>query len=580
MKALAYIIASLLLAGIITPAAPAYGQFNGIQSSPHNLSATGRGTIRATGEQEVCVFCHNSHGTAASKGVWNHSSSGGAYKVYASTSLKAKPGQPTGSSKLCLSCHDGTIAVGNVLSKSQIQMAGGVSAIPQGKDRLGTDLSGDHPISFPYDDALATQQPTLKSPRLLPKNVPLDANRELQCTTCHDAHDNKIGKFLVMDNSHSQLCNTCHNPGTTTVLGHLDCSSCHQSHSAPSGSHLLKAAKETDTCLACHNGHTGPGRGPNIAADIAKTYHHDTASPSDQADHIPNNSTCSDCHGVHSIKSGRALAPSISPVLGDVAGVNTSGAPVAKAKFEYEVCFKCHGDTSAHTQPIGRQVELASKLQQFSPSAISSHPVEAAGRGDDVPSLAPGYSVASVIYCSDCHNSDTGPKAGGTGPPGIHGSANRGLLALEYDTADGTAESATSYALCYKCHQRSTLLANPAMTSNQPFPLHRSHVVNDKASCSICHDSHGISSGQGTARNNQHLVNFDTSIVRPDTATGRLEYDATAPRSGTCYLTCHGVAHSPLSYGLAAVAPLRAAPRRPAPGSALPSVPGPAGGRR
>lgn len=499
----------------------------------------------------MCIFCHAAHGTGTSKGAWNHAGSLQTYKVYASSSLKAKPGQPTGSSKLCLSCHDGTIAIGNILTKGQIQMTGSQSVIPQGKARLGTDLSGDHPISFTYDEALATQDPTLKSPHLLPHTVPLDANHELQCTSCHNPHSNGIPKFLVMDNSHSQLCNTCHNPGTTTVIDHRDCASCHQPHTAPSGPHLLKATTETDTCLTCHNGSAGPGRGANIAADLAKPYHHDTHSPSDQRDHIPNNSACSDCHEPHSIGIGRAPAPSIPGVLGDVSGINAAGAALNRAKLEYEVCLKCHGDQPAQTRAIGRALTQRSKRLQFNQSAISSHPVEVAGHNSDVPSLAPGYTVASVIFCSDCHNSDSGPKAGGNQPGGVHGSIYPGLLALEYETIDPSIESAQAYALCYKCHQRNTLIADPTQVPNQPFPLHQSHVVNDRASCSICHDSHGISSTQGAQQHNQHLINFDTSVVRPDTVTGRLEYDSTAPRSGMCYLSCHGVNHSPLTYGAA-----------------------------
>jgi len=105
------------------------------------------------------------------------------------------------------------------------------------------------------------------------------------------------------------------------------------------------------------------------------------------------------------------------------------------------------------------------------------------------------------------------------------------------------------------------------MSPNQPFPLHRSHVVNDKGSCSLCHDSHGISSNQGTAQHNQHLINFDTSIVRPDPVTGKLEYDSSGMRSGTCYLSCHGVAHSPLSYGALAATVQRGLLRHPTVGA-------------
>ena len=81
----------------------------------------------------------------------NRSVPAGAYVIYRSSSLRANVGQPTWTSKLCLSCHDGTIALGSVLSRpSPITFAGGGDRIPPGSTNLGTDLSDDHPISFVY----------------------------------------------------------------------------------------------------------------------------------------------------------------------------------------------------------------------------------------------------------------------------------------------------------------------------------------------------------------------------------------------------------------------------------------------
>src|SRR5688500_16215484 len=67
-------------------------------------------------------------------------------------------------------------------------------------------------------------------------------------------------------------------------------------------------------------------------------------------------------------------------------------------------------------------------------------------------------------------------------------------------------------------------------------------------SCSVCHDAHGIPSGQGTPANHAHLMNFDTTVVQRDRVTQRLEYITSGPRAGSCYLTCHNVDHSPKSY--------------------------------
>jgi predicted CXXCH cytochrome family protein len=182
-----------------------------IIASPHNLSTMGPGAIRAAGEQEVCIFCHTPHNSTSIQPLWNRTLPVSQYQVYTSNSLKAKPGQPTGSSKLCLSCHDGTIAVGSVHSRNQpIMMAGGITTLLPGKGNLGTDLRDDHPVSFRFDTELVGKNPKLKSPLALPTGVHLDKNQELQCTSCHDAHNNSRGKFMVVDNTASQLCNSCH----------------------------------------------------------------------------------------------------------------------------------------------------------------------------------------------------------------------------------------------------------------------------------------------------------------------------------------------------------------------------------
>src|SRR5689334_8057584 len=182
----------LICAFVVTAASAigALGQQTSVVNSPHNLSTSGPGRIRATGEQQICIFCHTPHRASAIQPLWNRNMPVNAYRVYSSNTLSAVPGQPTGSSKLCLSCHDGTIALGSVLSRDQtIGMAGGITTLPPGKTNLGTDLSDDHPISFRYDSSLVSKNPKLIDPSAIPKNLRLDGQANLQCSTCHDAHD-------------------------------------------------------------------------------------------------------------------------------------------------------------------------------------------------------------------------------------------------------------------------------------------------------------------------------------------------------------------------------------------------------
>ena len=515
---------------------------NSVLSSPHNLSTAGSGTIHATSEQQVCVFCHAPHKATAIQPLWNRGLSSAVYQVYTSNSLQAQPGQPTGSSKLCLSCHDGTIGLGNVTSRTQtIAMQGGVTVIPAGKTNLGTDLRNDHPISFVYDTTLVGKNAKLKNPGLLPSVVHLDQNQNVQCTSCHDAHNDSLGKFLVMDNSSSQLCNACHVMGTTTVPDHVQCSVCHQSHTSPSGPYLLKSAKISTTCLACHSGGTTPPQGVNIAAELAKTSTHDTSSAINLANPFPSNITCADCHEPHTMTTTAAVAPTVPARFGRIRGVNKSGTTVSTASYEYEVCFKCHADQSALTPWITRQIVQSNTRLEFDAAAISYHPVEAAGKNTNGPSLIAPLTTSSIIYCGDCHTSNSDHKAGGTGPNGAHGSTTRPLLMKRYDTADPTSESATVYALCYTCHNRTSILGDKS------FTRHNTHISGARTPCATCHDAHGISASQGTATKNSRLINFNTTIVTASSG-GRLEFNVISPGHGRCYLRCHGENHNPYTY--------------------------------
>jgi predicted CXXCH cytochrome family protein len=543
----------VMAAAVLVAGHSARGQTAGISIalSPHNLSVSGPGTVRAAGESQICIFCHTPHNATPVQPLWNRAMPVTSYKVYSSNSLKAQPGQPTGSSKLCLSCHDGTIALGSVNSRQQpIMMAAGITTLPPKASNLGTDLSDDHPISFVYNAALVTKNPKLKDPGLLPSAARLDSNKELQCTTCHDAHNNQYGNFLVMSNQKSELCNTCHavapEGSTTDIVAHASCASCHRTHTAPSGPYLLTTAKVSDTCLTtCHDGTTGPNQGPNIAALARGSNPHDTKSAVNLKDHIPLNVDCKDCHEPHSMIAAGATpaAPGLSPRLGLIDGITIAGAAALRAQFEYEVCFKCHGDKSAVNPRISRVLSQSNVRLQFATDAVSFHPVALKGVNLDVPSLRPGYTTDSIIACTDCHGSDSSKKGGGTGPNGPHGSAYPSILLAPYTTADQTAYSTSAYALCFRCHDNTKVVADSG-----PFPWHDTHVNKNTTPCSACHESHGIASAQGNTMNNFALVNFDTTIVFPDDVTHAINFTHTGSEHGMCTLKCHGVQHFQKSY--------------------------------
>lgn len=529
-------------AAALVLSAAAAGQQTSVVDSPHNLSAGGPGQTRAASEDQVCIFCHAPHNAAPVRPLWNRSLAVESYTIYSSRALDATPGQPTGTSKMCLSCHDGTIALGAVISRdTPIAMSGGVQTLTTGTALIGTDLSDDHPISFTFDSSLAARDPLLRSPSSLPAQVRLDENRELQCTSCHDAHNNFFGDFLVMENSNSQLCVSCHAVGTTTIAAHGECAACHQSHTSPSGPYLLRARTVTETCVRCHDGSVF--QAADIEQALRKATVHDTDSPVDPAGRPSEHTTCTSCHDPHTMSSGTSRAPSVQLSLGRIDGVNGSGSPITGANFEYEVCFKCHSDLSETRPLINRQIAQNNTRLEFAATAISYHPVVTTGRNTEMPSLLPPWTTTSIMHCSECHASETAHSAGGVGPGGTHGSNFPGLLNGRYEMADNTSESGAAYALCYRCHDRSNILSETASS----FSEHRRHIVEERTPCSACHDAHGIASTQGNAVNNSHLINFDTRIVTPN-SRGRMEYRDLGRFTGECFLRCHGVEHDGLGY--------------------------------
>ena len=103
----------MLLAAALAPlAVPALlAQSSSISGSGHDLSINGPGPVKATTNTEVCIFCHVAHGAKPSVPLWNHALSASDYPLYtSSTYVQTNPQILSQRSKLCLSCHDGTVA--------------------------------------------------------------------------------------------------------------------------------------------------------------------------------------------------------------------------------------------------------------------------------------------------------------------------------------------------------------------------------------------------------------------------------------------------------------------------------------
>ena len=213
-------VASLLLVFGATTAQAAIGS---IVASKHDFSATGPNATYKGTTTQVCVYCHAPHNTGATL-LWNRAANAATYTLYNSTvssTMNATTGQPGAVSKLCLSCHDGTVAIDSFGGATGTKLV-------TGTPNLGSDLSNDHPIGFAYNAALVTADPGLRAVSTAATigagNLGTIESKMLfgaagaatvECASCHDVHNSTSGtqveaKLLKITTVGSALCTTCH----------------------------------------------------------------------------------------------------------------------------------------------------------------------------------------------------------------------------------------------------------------------------------------------------------------------------------------------------------------------------------
>ncbi len=326
-----------------------------------------------------------------------------------------------------------------------------------------------------------------------------------------------------------KTCRACHRGMNMSIRNEEQ--SCFNCHGSPVKRQRMESAGMLRGAAA--------NRLANIESELRKPYNHPVLTIQGvhyQREILPEtivnsarHSECVDCHEPH-------LVSREQPYRG-ISGKRVGNFSTEITK-EFELCYKCHGPSA--NLPAGS----TDKQLEFRPTNRSYHPIEAEGANAHVISLKSPYTArkerpedVSTISCSDCHGSDNA-----AGPKGPHGSIYRGLLVANYDMDDGRGESTHAYALCYRCHDRTSILGD------ESFPYHSLHIVGNRSknqpgtSCFSCHDAHGSS-------RYQFLIRFNADVVEENMA-GKLEFKAqgVATRHGSCALSCHGVEHEPKNY--------------------------------
>jgi len=429
--------------------------FATIVNTKHNLSISNTaGTIKAQTETEICVFCHVPHGAAPlGKPLWNRSMPTSNYIMYTSDYLKrlnypeptltsglgSANNTPGALSRQCLSCHDGTIAVGAVHKIETKYLSGQIAmngvdangAIPNTSTKyIGTNLTNHHPVGFEYNPNISvnfdvgTRPSELKDPPDSPiKLFTYGGSRYIECSSCHNPHtENKMFLRVNTGVNHGQnVKNTC--------------ISCHDKTSGNPTIHQVTSIPYTD-------------------AEVINKY--GTSSPADLF--------CANCHTPH----------------------NGEGKPYLFRKVEQQTCFQgagssvsvtpCHGDGAVG----GVNIERILNKQYAHPvntidgvhtnlDALFGYDLAGSEMQDTNGVGGVSFGTNKHAECMDCHNPHkTGKNAHVPAnkwypdvPTNAVSDVLRNVTGVEPiwpsewtqpDTFSTLESSTKEYQICFKCH--------------------------------------------------------------------------------------------------------------------------------
>ena len=431
--------------------------YAGIANTKHNMSITGTGGIKATTETEICVFCHIPHNAQPGRPLWNHDMPASGYTMYTSeylhragytvpTGLGTTTGTPGMLSRQCLSCHDGTVAVGavymvrgTILGTSLIAMSGvlGGGEMPTtAPGYIGTDLTRHHPVGIEYNATI---------------NIAFGSgSRTIELISSPTSTDMKLYRISAKDYVE---CSSCHDP-------HIDTGYAKQKFLRDTDGANL-AAKISNTCSACHSktGWTG-----SIHQTAANAYSDANVNTTFDAGTITS-LVCMNCHRTH-----KGL-----------------GTPYLLRQAEETTCFQgasslttetaCHG--SSATATTNRIQTVITRTYKHPTTTISGKHTDLdvlyPTGGTPVGSLGLDWSNAKHAECVDCHNphkAKNTPARVGTAawyPTTVDNTSNQtaksgaltGVTGVQptwpaiwtVPTTFTTQESSTyEYQICFKCH--------------------------------------------------------------------------------------------------------------------------------
>jgi doubled CXXCH motif protein len=249
MRALKFLLVLSVLS--LLPTLVWAGPGDGIAGTAHDFSnrsvTGGNGETFTTGE---CTFCHTPHKALQTLLLWNHTLSTNTFTwdvpaTTAGTKFPSFKGDTyKGPTAKCLSCHDGSVAIGDVAWFGEGKPAAPLDTTKHGSGDVfnigfGGNMAGNHPVAMPYpfnnakntyngtttgDAAVLTEwQPTPLTPVRIfnddgSGNITAGAvtlKTGIECSSCHDPHnkaavDDLFLRGTIGGNDTNYICLKCH----------------------------------------------------------------------------------------------------------------------------------------------------------------------------------------------------------------------------------------------------------------------------------------------------------------------------------------------------------------------------------
>lgn len=186
-----------------------------ITNSAHDFSGSG------WADGEICKPCHTPHfADITMPRLWNHTLTTATYTLHDGSTGTATADFDV-ASRMCMSCHDGTVALDSFGGRN------GSLYIPN-RSKIGVDLRDDHPVGSEAQYP-PLNPPTWWSEAFRPATKGSVANGAdrlslkswvnpsggtqfvVGCTTCHNAHNRgNFPHMTAITNASSRVCLTCH----------------------------------------------------------------------------------------------------------------------------------------------------------------------------------------------------------------------------------------------------------------------------------------------------------------------------------------------------------------------------------